>query len=53
MEWFHGISEIYAREVKIVNERVIGIEIGNERHKLFIIRCLLPSTNLPKNTNRR
>lgn len=26
---------------------MIGIEIGYETNKLFIIGCLLPSTNLP------
>lgn len=44
---FRKSSEISAREVKIVNERVIGIEIVYETNKLFIIGCLLPSTNLP------
>lgn len=44
---FRKSSEISAREVKLVNERVIGIEIGYETNKLFIIGCLLPSTNLP------
>lgn len=40
-------SKISAREVKIENERVIGIELGYETNKLFIIGCLHPSTNLP------
>lgn len=37
--FFWKFSEIFVREVKIVNERVIGIEIGYEINKFFIIGC--------------
>lgn len=50
---FQLSNEFYAREVKIVNERVIGIEICFNTNKLFNIRCILPLTNLPYEEYKR
>lgn len=50
---FRMSSEFYAREVKIVIERVIRIEICFNTNKLFNIACILPSTNLPYEEYKR